>query len=82
MNLNLLPLSMLFAVAGIIVGLAMFFNSALLIKMQIKFYAKINWRMEPISMSKEIKNTRIMGLVLFAFCVFSIIYIKLFLKLG
>lgn len=78
MNLNLLPLSMLLAIAGIIVGLAMFFNAALLIKEQIKFYAKINWRMEPISIPKEIKNTRIMGLVLFAFCVFTIIYILIY----
>lgn len=80
MNLNLTPLSMLFAVAGIIAGLAMFFQPAPLIKMQIKFYTKINWRIKPISMPKEIKNTRIMGLVLFVFCVFSIIYVKLFLR--
>jgi hypothetical protein len=80
--MNLLPVALIFAVVGIVVGIFVFFNPALVIKTQIKFYEKINWRMEPISMPKEIKNTRIMGLVLFAFCVFSIIYIKFFLKLG
>ncbi len=82
--MNLLSISILFTVAGIIVGLivglSMFFNAALVLKMQIKFYEKINWHMEPISMPKEIKNTKFMGLVLIAFCLLTIIYIKLFLK--
>ncbi|MEI8350163.1 MAG: hypothetical protein WCI77_08425 [Candidatus Omnitrophota bacterium] len=34
------------------------------ISIQQKFYARINWRIEPISFSKEIRNTRIMGIVL------------------
>jgi hypothetical protein len=34
------------------------------IKMQEDFYAKINWKMEPISMQKEIRNTKIMGMSL------------------
>lgn len=80
MNLNLLPISMLLAAVGIIVGLAMFFKTASLIEMQIKFYAKINWRMEPISMPKEIKNTKFMGLVLVTFCLLAIIYVKFFLR--
>jgi hypothetical protein len=31
------------------------------IEMQRKFYAKINWRIQPISVAKELKNTRMMG---------------------
>ncbi len=80
MNLNLLPISMLLAAVGIIVGLAMFFKTASLIEMQIKFYAKINWHMKPISMPKEIKNTKFMGLVLVTFCLLAIIYVKFFLR--
>ncbi len=34
------------------------------IAFQQRFYSWINWRMEPISMSKEIRNTRLMGLAL------------------
>jgi len=29
---------------------------------QQSFYLRINWRMEPVSMAKEIRNTRWMGL--------------------
>ncbi|MFA5100319.1 MAG: hypothetical protein WC547_05510 [Candidatus Omnitrophota bacterium] len=31
------------------------------IGIQIKFYSLINWRMEPIDMQKEVRNTRGMG---------------------
>ncbi|HOW36409.1 MAG TPA: hypothetical protein PL155_08370 [Candidatus Omnitrophota bacterium] len=39
------------------------------IELQKKFYEKINWRIEPISMAKEIRNTRLMGLFLIFFVV-------------
>lgn len=31
------------------------------IEIQKRFYARINWKIEPISMPREIRNTRIMG---------------------
>ena len=31
------------------------------IERQIKIYRRINWKMEPISWDKEIRNTRLMG---------------------
>ncbi len=43
---------------------------ALAIEMQRIFYAQINWRVEPISMPKELRNTRIMGVFLIVFSVF------------
>lgn len=43
------------------IGLFIFFKPASAIKLQIKFYGMINWRIEPIDMRKEIRNTRIMG---------------------
>lgn len=54
-------------------GLFIFFKPALAIKFQIKFYEKINWRMEPIDMRKEIRNTRIMGAFLIITALFIII---------
>ena len=36
------------------------------IRFQQFFYSKINWRMEPIDLKKEIRNTRIMGIFLIA----------------
>ena len=40
------------------------------IRFQQRFYEKINWRMEPISLTKEIRNTRAMGYFLLA-CVLA-----------
>ena len=33
------------------------------IKRQIEVYRRINWKMEPVSWDKEIRNTRLMGAV-------------------
>lgn len=60
----------LFSLASFLAGVFLAVKPLLAIKLQIKFYEKINWRVEPISMAKEIRNTRAMGvflLVLF-FC--------------
>lgn len=36
-------------------------NPVRAIELQQRFYLKINWRMTPVSMKKEISNTRWMG---------------------
>lgn len=64
----------LISVVGIIVGLFVFFKPELTIEIQKRFYARINWRIEPISMPKEIRNTRIMGILLVTVAVATIIY--------
>jgi hypothetical protein len=66
--LLLVPLAILIA------GLILFIKPVFCIKWQIKFYGKINWRMEPISMEKEIRNTKIMGLFLVGASLATIIY--------
>ena len=57
-------LFLLISVISISLGFFLFLNPALTIEIQKKFYEKINWRIEPISMQKEIRNTKIMGLFL------------------
>lgn len=77
-----LPLCIIAAVLciiGLFIGFSMAFRPAQAIEMQKNFYEKINWRMEPISMEKEIANTRIMGL--FA-AVFSLLALYLILFSG
>ena len=69
------PISILFYLLGIAVGLEMFFNPGAVIEFQRKFYEKINWRIEPISMLKEIRNTKLMGLFLVLAALLVIIYI-------
>jgi hypothetical protein len=57
------------------VGLFAFLKPALTIEIQRRFYAKINWRIEPISMPKELRNTKIMGIFLFVFAVVTLLFI-------
>jgi len=47
----------------------------LAIEIQKRFYARINWRIEPISMQKELRNTKIMGIFLFALAVVTLLFI-------
>ena len=44
-------------------------------EIQKRFYAKINWRIEPISIEKEIRNTKSMGLFLIIFVILAAIYV-------
>ncbi|MFH1128504.1 MAG: hypothetical protein WAW67_05975 [Candidatus Omnitrophota bacterium] len=63
MNLAI-PILLIISVISILIGLFLFFKPSLAIEVQRKFYEKINWRIEPVSMIKEIINTKIMGLFL------------------
>ncbi len=61
--------------ASLAVGLVVFLKPAEVIEFQRKFYEKINWRVEPISMPKEARNTKIMGLFLVVIALVAIVYI-------
>jgi hypothetical protein len=65
---------LLVPLAIFIAGLILSIKPASCIKWQIKFYEKINWRMEPINMQMEIRNTKIMGLFLIGAAIATIIY--------
>jgi len=67
-------LLILISVIGIIIGLFIFLKPERSIKIQKKFYEKINWRIEPISMKKEIRNTKIMGMSVVVVAIATIIY--------
>jgi hypothetical protein len=57
-------------------------NPSLAIELQKRFYEKINWRIEPVSMEKEIRNTRFMGLLLIIATITTIIIMVLSFKVG
>ena len=46
-----------------------------IIEIQIALYRPFNWKIEPISMEKEIRNTRIMGAIALILGIISLIYI-------
>lgn len=45
------------------------------IDMQIALYRPFNWKIEPISMKKEIRNTRIMGFAVLILGVLSLAFL-------
>ncbi|MBF0522502.1 MAG: hypothetical protein HQL24_05530 [Candidatus Omnitrophica bacterium] len=58
-----------------VVGIVLFLKPKEVIQFQIKFYQTINWRMEPISMPKEIQNTKLMGIFMVAITLLTVCYI-------
>jgi len=54
------------AFLSLLSGIFLLFKPARAIVIQQKFYTMINWKIEPISMAKEVRNTRIMGLIFIA----------------
>ena len=53
------------SLGSMIVGVFAWRLPARAIDMQKRFYEKINWRLEPISLAKEMRNTKIMGVIIF-----------------
>jgi len=46
------------------IGIVLFSQAQRVLLMQTKFYAKLNWKIKPISMEKEVRFTRKMGKLL------------------
>ncbi len=49
------------SIVGLFIGIFLYFKPRIAIEIQRRFYVKINWKIEPISMPKEIRNTCVMG---------------------
>ncbi len=58
------------------IGAVLIFKPALVIELQRSFYLLINWRIEPISMAKEIRNTRLMGVFLVSVVLLTVLYLS------
>ncbi|RJO64934.1 MAG: hypothetical protein C4540_02680 [Candidatus Omnitrophota bacterium] len=65
------------AVLGLLLGVFVFLHPASTIEIQRKFYLKINWKIEPVSMPKEIRNTKVMGLLLILVSFSLLVYLLL-----
>jgi len=62
------------SVISILLGFFLILRPMVAFNIQRKFYEKINWRIEPISMQKEIRNTKLMGLFLVGVTIVIVIY--------
>ena len=78
--MDYIPLAALLILAGMLFGIFILLRSALVIKLQIKFYEMINWRIFPVSMEKEVRNTKYMGIFLILFCLSASVYIGFFIS--
>jgi len=68
--MHLVTLSVvIISVVSLGVGSFIYLKPRWTIDLQKNFYEKINWRIEPISLVKEIRNTKIMGLFLIIFVI-------------
>ncbi|MGB2630488.1 MAG: hypothetical protein WBD24_02105 [Candidatus Omnitrophota bacterium] len=65
-DITFLPVFVFIGIINLFIGSFLFLKPELSIEIQIRFYEKINWRIEPISMRKEVRNTRLMGILLIA----------------
>ena len=63
------------AVVAILLGAALAWKPRKVIDLQIAAYRPFNWKPEPISMEKEIRNTRLMGLAVLVLGVVTLVYI-------
>ena len=73
--IEFLPMLILISIVSLLLGLFMFLRPASAIEFQRRFYLKINWKMEPVSMPLEMRNTRLMGLFLIVFSFIIVAYI-------
>ncbi len=55
-------------------GFFLFLRPQAALDVQKRFYEMINWRIEPIDLSKEIRNTRSMGVFLMGAGILVLIY--------
>ncbi len=67
----------LFSFLGLLSGLFLLFKPGYSIELQRRFYEKINWKIEPVSMPKEIRNTRAIGTFLVIIAVVISTYVVL-----
>ena len=70
----------LLSAIGLFIGFVLVLKPSLALAIQRKFYEKINWRIEPISMQKEIVHTRVMGLFTVIFLL-AVLYLVFFTDL-
>lgn len=66
---------LVFMVISAVFGALLAWKPKEIIDIQIAFYRPFNWKLEPISMKKEIRNMRIAGSVIVIAAVISFVYL-------
>ena len=66
-------IQLLIIIIVVLFGALLMWQPKKIIEMQIAIYRPFNWKIEPISMDKEIRITRIMGAAVFIVGILSLI---------
>ncbi|OGW76083.1 MAG: hypothetical protein A2Z72_01825 [Omnitrophica bacterium RBG_13_46_9] len=61
------------SVIAMLLGIFFIWQPKRIIEAQIAIYRPFNWKIEPVSMEKEIRNTRLMGVAVLIVGVISLI---------
>lgn len=73
----LLLIQIAIAIGAFASGLLCHMKPSRAIKIQQQFYAKINWKIEPINLDKELRNTKIMGALSMLLAVLIVVVLAL-----
>jgi hypothetical protein len=73
MNQVLLLGAFLISFVGLAMGLFLIKRPERVIELQKAFYLGINWKIEPVSVPREIASTRMMGLLLVIVCLLGVL---------
>jgi len=74
-SLAFLLIFIIFSCFILLVAFLLIIKPSLAIEIQRRFYEKINWKIEPISMRKELRNTQLMGWFLVILWALALLYI-------
>ncbi len=75
--MSIFCVQLILAVITIALGTLVASSPKKVIDIQIALYRSCNWKLEPISMEKELKNTRMMGLAAAILGIIALLYLLL-----
>ena len=76
---NVLIIQTVLIALGAFLGILLMWKPRKVIDIQIAMYRPFNWELKPISMEREVKNTRIMGieLLIIAVCAAILVIVQM-----
>ncbi|HNW39704.1 MAG TPA: hypothetical protein PL125_04170 [Candidatus Omnitrophota bacterium] len=78
--MSFIPIAIALIIIGIITGLLVFFYPVSVMRIQVKLFEMMNWRVEHISLQKEFNRTKYTGVYLVVLCLCAGLYMSFFLR--
>ncbi|UCD55119.1 MAG: hypothetical protein JSV93_06325 [Candidatus Omnitrophota bacterium] len=74
-SINISYVQLVVFVIAMVFGTLIMWKPRKVIEIEIAVYRAFNWKIEPISMEKEIRNTRSTGAIVFIFGIAALLYV-------